>query len=288
MKLLVMAALAASTLVGAPPEADYWRVETIHSRVHPHQVGSGYWVREKNVAVEWLTPQGKAWSAYRPLGAHPASKADEAAWKADGSPKSWTYRTEGMKITLSTEPGKGTLGPAKGRPDGFQLVEKYVTYAQLQDLPAEPAALKARVVADLRAWMAEAAEEAKTTSPGSKVEDWTAQLDRYTAGSLARLLVDNPVPKPVRAAAYQALRTVTKDLGPGRDLLGRSGRLLALPVLDRKGTVLKQEVLVDTTAMLLLEQRTATTVGGKPVTAKSGVETYKAGWTDARPALPTG
>ncbi|MFI7124380.1 hypothetical protein ACIBQ1_01715 [Nonomuraea sp. NPDC050153] len=286
---LITAGIVAVPAQAAPAEGAYWRVEVVRTADHPRPVGSGYTLTVRSVGVDWLTPGGKAWSAYRELGARPKTAKDEAAWRADGSPTSWTYRTEGMKISLSTEPGKGRVGPVKGHPDGkFRMGEKWVTYAQLQALPAEPEALRAHVVAEVRAWIDEAAEEARTTDPRAKKEDWLVNLDRYVGEYLTRLLYENPVPFKVRSAAYQALKTTkgVSDLGRAKDPLNRSGQKVALPALEQKNTVLKEQFIVDTRTMTLLAHYVDLQDGGKQLAGKSGVETYKVGWTDAKPAVP--
>ncbi|WP_417629167.1 ATP-binding cassette domain-containing protein [Nonomuraea insulae] len=104
----------------------------------------------------------------------------------------------------------------------------------------------------------------------------------------ALLLYANPVPDKVRAAAYQVLKTTkgVSDLGRAKDPLGRSGQKLALPVSSAKGSVLKQQFLVDTNAMTLLAQYTDLKDDGKVVLGKSGVQTFKTGWTNTKPAVP--
>ncbi|WP_436762477.1 hypothetical protein [Streptosporangium sp. V21-05] len=287
--LLLTGPLAAPAGAATPPEGDYWRVEVVQTRDHPRPVGSGYRVTERSVVVDWQTPEGsKKWGAYRDLGAHPASEKDRAAWKADGSPASWTYRTEGMKVSLSTKPGKGRVTRVKNWSNGFRLFGEgeFVTYQQLQSLPADPAALRAYMVKDVRAWIDKAAEEAKTTSPKSTIDDWTANLDRYVAEYATRLLYENPVPFEVRSAAYRVLRTTkgVKDLGRAKDPLNRSGQRFALPPFvrkDLKGWSLEERFVVDTTTMTLLAHYVDS--GDK---GKSRVDYYKVGWTDDRPAIP--
>ncbi|MFI6176808.1 hypothetical protein ACIA8R_14865 [Nonomuraea sp. NPDC051191] len=285
---LLFAGVAAVPASADAPKGAYWRVETIYTTTHPRPVGSGYHLTQRNVTTEWLSPNGKAWTGMRELGARPATKKDEAAWRADGSPTTWDYRTEGMKIHLTTRPGKGSVKAQEDRPDGFRLGEKYVSYQQLQELPTDAEALRKQLTAEVEAWIDEAAEEAKTTDPKATRNDWLVNLDRYVAERAVELLYVNPVPDKVRAAAYQVLKTTkgVGDLGRDKDPLGRSGQKLALPVSSRKGTVLKQQLLVDTTAMTLLAEYTDLKDGGKAVLGKSGVTTYKAGWTDDKPAVP--
>ncbi|WP_326825789.1 hypothetical protein [Streptosporangium sp. NBC_01756] len=285
---LIFAGTAAVPASADAPKGAYWRVETTFTTTHPHPVGSGYYLTERSVSTEWSSLKGKSWSGFRKLGAKPATAKDEAAWRADGSPTTWDYRTEGMKVRLSVKPDKGFVGPAKGQPDGFRLGEKYLTYQQLQSLPTDAEALRKYLLADVNAWIDWAAEEAKSTSPNSRKEDWLVNLDRYVAERASGLLYLNPAPDKVRAAAYQVLKTTkgVSDLGRAKDPLGRSGRKLALPVPASKGSVLKQQLLVDTEAMMLLAEYTDTKVGGKALLGKSGVQTFRAGWTNDKPAVP--
>ena len=285
---LLFAGVAAVPASADAPKAAYWRVETTYTTTQPRTVGSGYHLTQRSVSTEWLSPEGRSWSGLRELGAKPATKKDEAAWRADGSPTTWDYRTEGMKIRLAAQPGKGSVQATKGRPDGFRLGARYVTYQQLQALPAEAEALRKQLTAEVSTWIDEAAEEAKTTAPKATKNDWLVNLDRYVAQRAAELLYVNPVPDKVRAAAYQVLKTTkgVSDLGRSKDPLGRSGQKLALPISSRKGSVLKQQLLVDTTAMTLLAEYTDLDNGGKTMLGKSGVKTFKAGWTDDKPAVP--
>ncbi|MER5999410.1 hypothetical protein ABT120_12615 [Nonomuraea angiospora] len=140
----------------------------------------------------------------------------------------------------------------------------------------------------MRAWIDWAAEDAKTSSPKSKKEDWLVNLDRYVGEYLTRLLYENPVPFKVRSAAYQVLKTTkgVSDLGQVKDPLDRPGQKVALPTLEQKSTVLKEQFIVDTKTMTLLAHYVDLQDGGKQLAGKSGVETYKVGWTDDKPAVP--
>ncbi|WP_188190384.1 hypothetical protein [Nonomuraea sp. SYSU D8015] len=285
---LLATGVVAAPAQAAPSEGTYWRVEVTRAADHDRPVGSGYHVTERSVTVDWLTREGTEWAAHRKLGAFPKTKKDEAAWRADGSPTSWTYRTEGMKISLSTKPDKGFL--KRVDEDGFRLGEKRVTYKQLQALPTDAEALRKHVTTEVRAWIDEAAEEARTTDPKAEIDDWLVNLDRYVAERMTSLLYENPVSFKVRSAAFQVLKTTkgVSDLGRAKDPLNRSGHKLALPVPSSKGTtVLKEQFIVDTRTMTLLAHYVDLTEGGKPVGGKSGVETYEVGWTDAKPAIPS-
>ncbi|MGW7482681.1 hypothetical protein ACWGH8_29290 [Nonomuraea muscovyensis] len=285
---LVFAGVTAAPASADAPKGAYWRVETTITMTHPRPVGSGYHLTQRRVSTEWLSPEGRSWHGFRELGARPATPKDEAAWRADGSPTTWAYRTEGMKIRLSTEPGKGSVTQAEGQPAGFRLGEKYVTYQQLQSLPTDAGVLRKQLSAEVDAWIDEAAEEAKTTSPNSRKDDWLVNRDRYVAQRAIELLYANPVPEKVRAAAYQVLKTTkgVVDLGRAKDPLGRSGRKLALPVPSNRDSVLKQAFLVDAKTSTLLAMYTDLKDGGKQMLGKSGVQTYEVGWTNDKPAVP--
>ncbi|MFI6321525.1 hypothetical protein ACIBG8_28580 [Nonomuraea sp. NPDC050556] len=283
MNVLIAAAMLAGSLTStAPASAEggtYWQVETVFSMTHPRQVGSGYWVNERRSSSDWWTKDGRSWTGFRPQGTRPASPADEAKWKADGSPTSWTYRTEGMKVKLSTKPGEGWVKPVGGRP-GFHWNEHSITFQELQRFPKDAAALKSKVTADFQEWAEAAAEEAKTTAPGSKLDDWTSRQDYYVADILSQLLYQWPVTKETRTAAFQALKTVpgVRDLG---------GNTFALPTYKGKRDQVDKLVTVDPTSMTLRSLAVESKVDGKAVPGKTNLTTFtKVGWTDQKPAVP--
>lgn len=279
MKFLIAAALFTTALTPAQESGTYWQVEEVMSFTHPHQVGSGYWVKQRRTSDRWWTKDGKSWFGFREQGTKPATKADEAKWKADGSPTSWTYRTEGMKIKLSTEPGEGRLAPTKGRP-GFHWNDYLVSYQELQKLPADAAGLKAKITADFEEWARVSAEKAKSTAPGARIEDWTSNRNFYVAETLGRLMYEYPVSKQVRAAALQAFTST-----PGVRDLGAS--TYALPTYKGKNNVDDQRVVVDPATVTLKSWAIETRFNGKPVPAKTSLRTFtKVGWTDQKPAAP--
>lgn len=294
MRYALMAGLLATLTTAAPAQAaeqPYWRVETVITMDHPRPVGSGYVVTERRVSVDWSAPGGQRWSAFRELGARPKTAEDEAAWKADGSPTSWTYRTEGMKVTLSTEPDRGWVKQDKTwKGDSFTWGDTKWSYQRLKSLPTDPAKLKAVVTEDVEAWADEAAEESRTTGSAATRAHWTARIDRYVAGRLAVLMHQLPTTREVRAAAFAALKSVkgVRDLGDAKDSLGRAGRRFALPAdSNGKGWSLRQEVMVDTRTMTLLSWFNDVEDAKLRKGAKTRLETFaKVGWTNERPAVP--
>ncbi|MFE3454935.1 hypothetical protein ACFXJ8_39035 [Nonomuraea sp. NPDC059194] len=274
----------------AAPEGAYWRVETMIALPHMRPVGSGYRMNELRVSATWSNVRGKHWTAFRPMGAKPATAKDEAAWKADGSPTSWTYRTEGMKVTLSTKPGKGYVGPEGSGKAGFPHYGKLLTYQELQTFPAEPAALRSRIVAGLRAELEVTAKEESGVPEADKRATFERNLDRSVASAMGYLMVEKPLPKPVRAAAFQVLKETegVRAEGSAKDALGRRGQRFALPVFSAKGQAVDEKVLVDPATFTLLEWDVRSTSNGKPSAKPWRKETFvKVGWTNDKPAIPS-
>ncbi|MEV6862773.1 hypothetical protein AB0M44_17460 [Streptosporangium subroseum] len=261
--------------VTAPAEGAYWHTRTLWKMTHPRQLGRGsnrYWVEEPRLMEEWTSPDGKAWSGYRPLGVSPKSAADEKAWRRDGSPAMWKRTAEGTVVSLSTKPDKGMVGPVKGRPTTFFLAGQQLSYEELQRMPSNPA--------ELKTWLGKAARTAKVPDAG---------VDGYVTRVLPSLLHEVPVSKEVRTAAYQALRAMpgVRSLGKVKDARGRTGEGLSFILQKQRSLVATTQVIVDTGTMLLLADSLKTTIDGKPFPNKTWTETMlQVGWTDDEPSVP--
>jgi hypothetical protein len=285
-----LAALSATVLFGQPspgrtpemrlmgaasasPEGAYWHTRVLWKTIHPRRLGRGshqYWVVEQELREDWSTPDGRSWTGLREPGAYPKSAADRKAWRRDGSPAKWTRTADGRVVSLSTRPDKGRVWPVPGD-NTFLLSEQRLTYDEIQRLPADPDGLKS--------WLAQAArvEGAKETI-----------VDSFVTRALTDLLFQLPAPKEVRAAAYQALRTMpgVRVKGTAKDSVGRTGTVLSI-VRGTKGTIVRSDLIVDTGTMLLLAEDLKSTNDGKPFPEHTGTRTVlQAGWTDAGPAVP--
>ncbi|WP_327003669.1 CU044_5270 family protein [Dactylosporangium sp. NBC_01737] len=146
------------------------------------------------------------------LGAVPLTAADEAAWKADGSPTQWTENgPPGTKpIVRTTSPGPRTVRPLPGG-ELLMIAGQRVTTADLAALPTDPAALQAWLTARLR------------QGGGTERED----LALFYAGR--DLVAELPVSAAVRSAAYRMLADLqgVDFLGVVQDRHGRSGMAVA-------------------------------------------------------------
>ncbi|MFI6925874.1 hypothetical protein ACIBIZ_38460 [Nonomuraea spiralis] len=264
----------------APSEGAYWHTRVLTQLTGPHQMGSGanrYWVVEQTLSEIWTARDGKAWIGYRKAGAYPKSAADRKAWRRDGSPAKWTRTADGQVVTLSAEPDKGRVGPIRGNDDKFFLAGQWLTYDEVQRLPADPNALKS--------WLSEAARVSRVKQNN---------VDQYIIGALPGLLSQLPAPKNVRAAAYQALLTMpaVRSRGESKDSVGRAGAALSIDhpkAVQKNGLTIKDRtgLIVDTSTMLLLSESRTSTISGKLSLNETRTQTMlEAGWTDTAPAVP--
>ncbi|WP_186404568.1 hypothetical protein [[Actinomadura] parvosata] len=262
----------------APPEGAYWHTRAVMTRLHPWQFGSKqdpYSLVERQVSERWTTPDGRSWYGYRDLGTLPATEKDKKAWQRDGSPAKWGKSIDGKVVKLSTEPAKGHVAPMRGERRQFHLAGQWLTYDEVQRLPADPNKLKD--------WLSRAGQVGEI--PAARLGDWVTS-------TLPQLLYDLPAPKEVRAAAYQALLTSPKvrQAGAAKDTLGRPGTAVVIDESNGEGkkrTDVTMTLIIDTGRMVLLSRDQLVEIQDKAFPGKSYSETLTdVGWTDAQPAVP--
>ncbi|NRQ38124.1 hypothetical protein HII36_40790 [Nonomuraea sp. NN258] len=255
----------ADDAVAAAPAGRYWRVRTVTTRTDHHPVGGDdpYHLETRRVSEDWSLPDGRRWSGFRELGARPKSAADRAAWRRDGSPVKWRYRTEGMLVRHQLAPGKGRLTRIEGVPEWF-LARDQRSYAELSALPTDPQALKD--------WLVKAPAEGERPVPAE-------HLDRFLFSSYVSVLHELPVSREVRQAAYRALLAV-----PGVTTAD-GGTRIAFTEKQPDHSV-TEEVVVDTEAMTITSRRVETLLKGKPLLPKTMTTTIEAGWVEGRPTVP--
>lgn len=262
----------------APPEGAYWHARSVTTIAHPWRFGTkpdSYALLQQRVSERWSAPDGRQWYGYRELGVRPATEADQKAWRRDGSPAKWSRSIDGKVVKLSTEPSKGHVNRLYRERNQFQFAGQWLTYDEVQRLPADPNRLKD--------WLTKAGQVFGITD---------ASMNSWLSSSLPLLLHAIPAPREVRAAAYQALLTLpgVRAGGGTKDTLGRTGAAVVIESSSgtgKKASTAKQTLIVDTGRMVLLSEGRTVTVGGKAFAAKSYTETLVAvGWTDAGPAVP--
>ncbi|OKJ39961.1 CU044_5270 family protein [Streptomyces sp. CB01580] len=204
--------LAAASHVEQQPAGSgtYWYVE--------EHLGSLQKIPGKNYTVDVRTEQrywtaaakNKQWSQLLDLGARPATKADEAAWKADGSPTSWNLMGETV-----TYAGRGEIQHDAPGGSADVVTMGDLPLRLLATLPTDEKALRKRLFALVD-------------------KDYNAPeeiLDRIVVDTAVRLATTFPSTPALRAAAYRLLAAEpgVRSLGDVKDHTGRTGYAVALP-----------------------------------------------------------
>jgi hypothetical protein len=294
--------LAAANAAKAPSTGRYWHVIMTSRGIDPvakggvigppEPTGSLYAIDVRGRSQTWdaLSPRDRSWLISQDLGAHPASAADEKAWRRDGAPTSWrlglpnpvTHRP--FVISMRPSPAQATSHDTNGMVGN---IGKYrMTIGQLRALPANPAQLKSVI-----------AEHVFRSQP---VAPKVAPTDDEQIFQLATQLLYAPLTSQVRAALFHVLASLSagvRAVGRIHDPLGRVGYGFAVPTVGLDAPGQEDLVVIDPTSGSLLAEEFVVTEGGQDTTAGAGY-TWKAGqvisytavqhagWTDATPTLP--
>ncbi len=147
-----------------------------------------------------------------------ASPADEAAWRRDGSPRVWkdvgqetgladpVAPSDGWLRPLTTAPGKLTAITAAYGAQPFNVGDEALSLRQLQALPADPAKLKALLLAG-----------------------WSGRSSTSYLFQTIPAVLEMPVTPAVRAALYKLLASLpgVQDTGAVTDVAGQQGAAVA-------------------------------------------------------------
>lgn len=227
--LLVAAERTASSPAGS---GRYWVMTEEHGeRRQVGPAGRRYDIMLRFGTEQWLAahPGDRSLAIVQSLGAAPAGAADEAAWRADGSPDRWTEPApKGLPaIVHRSAPGPRGVRPMRG--DNFLLGGVPITTAELAALPAEPAAL--------RAWLVKRLKDTGSAEPRDYSLFWNG----------LHLVRDLPVSPRVRAAAYRMFAGIegVTFLGRVTDQRGRPGMAVAYARRGDGGSVSQTRLIVD-------------------------------------------
>lgn len=220
----ILLAAAAQAATGTQPTAEWW-VTKLEMRFRYNAGGYTVLARTENETWHSTRPGINDVSVTTKLGAAPETDADKAAWVKAGSPTTWqTFTPEGQpgrKIDAGPGPRKVDVVP----PFGFALLGKDLTYAEVQALPADPARLKAYLVA---------------LDPQN--------VDSELLFSLGgQILTELPATPQVRAAVYRILAelpglTITQG---ERDAKGRIGVGVKHSFRNADGTTHDSMMIID-------------------------------------------
>jgi hypothetical protein len=222
--ILLTAARTAAQATQPAPERYYVTPGTVGNVLRVGPPGDRYLVLEVVGTQSWAATNPRAGSPNLSQARYvqAASPADKAAWRRDGSPRVWKNvgqdtgladpvgATNGWLRPLSTAPGKLEAGSAVYGAQPFVVGNRSLSLRQLQGLPADPAKLKALLLAG---W-----------SAGENIGTATAFLFQTIPGVL-----EMPVTPAVRSALYKLLASLpgVQSIGPITDVAGQQGVAVA-------------------------------------------------------------
>jgi hypothetical protein len=223
-EILLTAARTAAKAAQPAPERYYVTPGIVGNFVRVGPPGNRYLVLEVVNRQDWAAtnPRDGSPDMSQALYVQAASPADQAAWRRDGSPRVWkdvgqetgladpVTPSSGWLLPLSAAPGKLTAGTAAYGAPPFNVGDEALSLRQLQALPADPAKLKALLLA------------------GWTVYSSVGTATSYLFQTLPAVL-EMPVTPAVRSALYKLLASLpgVQSIGAIRDVAGQQGIAVA-------------------------------------------------------------
>ncbi|GAA4079142.1 CU044_5270 family protein [Actinomadura miaoliensis] len=294
-----MTLMAAADRVERQPQGRYWYN---HQRVSlPLRAlgrDGGYVVEERNETFEVIgRTKGDGHTFYgRDIAARPQTRADEAAWRAAGSPSSWKVESSGVTRTL-TSSNERWVKDDDGKGGTFNIGGiGWYTYEELQNLPTDPRALRKELCEGTIKHEPGVAEQLKERGVTRSPKKGGCATPAQALGLVFSVLRDTPVPPKVRAALMRLatdLPGVTR-LPRATDPLGRTAVGLAADLsADPTGEVTREEVLFAPGTGQLLGARSVLVKPGRnderwqtPGRTTHYWAIVASGWTDTMPKPP--
>ncbi len=296
--------LAADHVRTAATTGRYWRTTTdLYSLELAGPAKDPYVVRSGDREQDWVggSASHPGVGGSKGLGRTPATAADRAAWKRDGSPT--TLAVHGPWVTPTTK-----VGPGKDVPDSIaQLSAKPtpwtvsrfnpdskpffvghdLTMKDVRALPSDPAALRAFLLTDYQRNI-----DAQQDDDVKRGPAWTTDTFLF---SMATDLLTLPVDPAVRASAYRIMAGLdgVKSLGSVQDVAGRTGSAVAVQRHDSLGTYEFRLIIDPSSGLLLADETRFLKTEGTALNWLRPGDVYAAdvvrqiGWTNAKPPAVT-
>ncbi|SEG89659.1 hypothetical protein SAMN04489712_12419 [Thermomonospora echinospora] len=267
----------------------YWHVRTLFGTLEQvGPAGGRYAVLHRYQHDAWnpRSPDEEGWFRSEELGARPATTADEAAWRADGSPTAWVTgpkpkagggkppntRVPDLEMNPKDSAFAHSTGRASDAPD-----ELNVTQDELERAAADPAELRALLLAH-------------PLGEAHDGENTDAELFETAAG----ILMTKPLPPAKRAAIYRLLAGidgVTATDGV-KDAAGRTGTALKMRQRYPNGSVEIHFIVDRATGAGLAKEIHYLKGEGDRAWMKPGTRWYyevvTSQWVDVLPDMPRG
>ncbi len=253
----------------------YYRVRSLQLRGTTTVGSPKYRIDRRNITESWMPgKQGvESWFGWVDLGARPATPADEAKWRAQGSPTEWQLTYEKDPVTMA--PGEPVVHKMTfdAVPPGYYLSGiKPVTAQVIQNLPTDPVKLRAVL--------------ASNPQPGA-----TADLINYQVFSAAgRLLFEMPSPPKLRGAALRVLSMLpgVEFKENAKDAIGRTGIRITLDWERTAKPGSRMTMLGDGRTSYIVDPSTGRLLSSEHDGLKSGASVVlESGWTDKTPTPPS-
>ncbi|MFC9977895.1 CU044_5270 family protein [Spirillospora sp. NPDC127200] len=298
---------AAERAAKEPASGSHW----YYKRIDGSQavvMDKGYMVDRRVEKESWIPTSAReyAWTVERPLSVKPLGPSDVAAWRRDGSPKSWRVLANiggaldgrpfkegeqgrggpgsdaGDQVTAG--PGERYAIPDSLRPGWFgTLGGQPIDPQGLRRLPGDPAALKAA----LEKRMQPRERKMAKVMPATSIR---ALHDDMLFHDTVALLTSLPAPPKVRAAAFRMLAALpgVQNRGKVTDALGRKGQAVAYRSMNDS---VEQRVVVDPATGRLLATQQVVIAPQAGYRERAGQVRYysvllEAKWSDKAPVLP--
>jgi hypothetical protein len=255
----------------------YFRVRTLQLRsIEVGKAGAKYKLEQRRIAESWMPmrPMVQSWFGWVDLGSRPATPADQAKWKAQGSPRSWQLSYETDPVTMTPGPPVVNEMSFDDVPPGYFLSgDKPVSAQQIQALPTDPAKLRAVLSAGAQ--------------PGA-TQDEIDYLTFYAAG---RLLFEMPSPPKLRGAALRVMSEL-----PGAvlrenvlDPIGRTGTEITYTwTPPRAEPTARPTMFADLGMRFIVDNTSGRLLSSEAIGVKKGASVVlESGWTDESPSPPS-
>jgi hypothetical protein len=287
--------LAADQVRAAPTTGKYWRTTTeLRGLELAGPKNDPYTLEGGDVDEIWAAraDSGTSWGVGRGLGYKPATSADLAAWKRDGSPKivdMHEAKSDGKDSVLtgvSIAASKEQVVPTNPDSEIFSIGGKDKSMRDVRELPADPTALRKVLLQNYQRSVDATKSLKRAVGPAWTEDQWLFN----TATDVLTL----PVTPQVRASTYRILAGLgsVHSLGRVTDVKGRPGNAVAIQDTGSLG-LQEDRLIIDPTTGLLLAQETRVL---KPVAAMSWLKptdvwqtsvVTRIGWTNDRPPART-